>query len=294
MIRIIICLAFVLVTGISQSQNYKRIKVGLTTSVNLIFPSKILDKDLGLGVMIDENGNEIRDVLLEQPTENRLKLAAGVEGFETTNLFVETEGGYHTFLIEYVEFPKMLTYSINAKDAQVIKGVNKTERDKVRKKIKKKSLQDDLVSKIKLDKNLSPLDAIKSDLGLHFAIEQTYIRDTSMYIKLTLFNESNIQFGISYIGLSIREKTKGSKRVGVIQNIPKDIYRMYDITNVSTQIGEDFPIVHPQKEVQILLCVDKFTIDKKKILELEIWESEGERKEVLSITPKQLIRSKIL
>ena len=90
------------------TQPYDTIKIGYSTSVNMIFSSPVKKWDMGLGLRI-ENGQEIRDVLVENTSESskRIKLAAGIEHFEITNLFVETERAYYNFILEYEERPEI-------------------------------------------------------------------------------------------------------------------------------------------------------------------------------------------
>lgn len=103
--------------------SYDTIPVGYTTSVNLIFDSSVKQWDMGLGLR-DEDGKQVWDVLVGNSAEspNRIKLAAGIKEFHTTNLFVETANGYYNFILKYEDLPRKLLYQIDTEMAEIVKA----------------------------------------------------------------------------------------------------------------------------------------------------------------------------
>lgn len=297
MIRTLLC--FALLVGFSNNsiaqKEYKRIQVGISTSVHLIFPSEVVNYDMGLGVSYNENGEKEVDVLVDQPEMNRLKLAAGLEKFTTTNLFVETENSYYNFILEYKAFPGKLLYQIKRSEANITKEVKSSTVTIARQKIEQKEKHNQLINSIKKRKENKYITAENSPLGIDMVVEHLYTRDSLIFIKLYIYNRSNIKYDVGYIGLVVNERGRGSKQKGVVQDTPIEIPYMYDITNTidtPVQFTDTYPTVLPQKDCRIVLGLEKLTIDKRKVLSVELWEKDGERKITLRITPKQLVSAK--
>jgi conjugative transposon TraN protein len=273
-ITLIVLLAFM---GFgTKAQEYRKIEIGLTTTVHLIFPDNIKNFDVGLG-----NVGDMPDILVEQAGTNRLKLAAGIENFTTTNLFVETEGGYYNFILAYSEKPVQLIINIGTGDA----NIKKTSQQESAAATKKETPESPYLAKCAtvIEKQETSFIYANNSLGIDFSIENIYVDHDKLYFKFSLKNKSNVKYEIGYLGFVIQGKSKG-KREGVVSDeLLQPVYTFQEFTELA-----------PSENKKIITVFDKFTLDKNKRLIISLWEKKGERKIDVVVTPWQIVKAKDL
>ncbi|MEQ8880955.1 MAG: DUF4138 domain-containing protein [Cyclobacteriaceae bacterium] len=282
--------------GKVYSQNYDTIPVGYTTSVNLIFDSPVKQWDMGLGLRV-ESGLQVWDVLVENSPESpsRIKLAAGIEEFKTTNLFVETTTAYYNFILKYEDRPGKLLYKIEIKQAEIIKENRTSEiRDNISQSV-------DHDAKNTLEKAATEFDSLeyfahrvlesedsfnpigKSSQQILFFLSGIYVRDDHLFFKLYLRNESNIPYDIGFIGFfkSDRGKSGNKKRPRQEEHLTPEFV-----------LNEGMKTLESNTEIFKVMSLQRFTLDNRKRLYIQLWEGNGgERKIELVVKGKDLLKA---
>lgn len=260
-----------------KSQEYRTIEIGLTTTVHLIFPDNIKNFDVGLG-----NVGEMPDILVEQAGTNRLKLAAGISNFTSTNLFIETDNFYYNFILKFSDTPKQLIINLTQNEATVIKTDQKTEQVNKEKSIAAQNPYYEKCGKVIETPETSFIFA-NSSLGVDFSIENIYVDHDKLYFKFAIKNNSNVKYEVGYLGFVVQGKGKG-KREGIASDeMMKPLYSFQDFTELE-----------PTASKKIITVFDKFTLDKNKRLIISLWEKKGERKIDVEVTPWQIVKAKEL
>jgi len=280
------------------SQNYDTIPVGYTTSVNLIFDSPVKQWDMGLGLRV-ENSQQVWDVLVENSPEspNRIKLAAGIEEFKTTNLFVETVTAYYNFILKYEDRPRKLLYQIQPDQAEITKET-RTPKSEFRENISEPDARNtknvNNETNVKLDSleyfshlvlesedSFNPIG--KSSQQVLFFLSGIYIRDDHLFFKLYIRNDSNIPFDIGFIGFfkSDRGKSGNKKRPKQEEHLTPEFV-----------LNADMKTLESNTEIFKVMSLKRFTLDNQKRLYIQLWEGNGgERKIELVVKGKNLLKA---
>ncbi len=280
----ILMLVFIQTLCFAENKKYKTIEVGLTTTIHVIFPSNIISYDIGLG-----KTGEYEDILSEQPSKNRLKLAAGIAHFQNTNLFVETEKAYYNFILTYNAFPENQLITIEKQDAVQFKKIATTPANPSEKNEEKDmiELSEDkyvaYVCKDLYEKSEHSFLSANAALGIIFQLDNIYVKQDKLYLKFSIKNQSNVKYEIGYLGYLIKLKGKGKKQGVVVDETVKPYYTY-----------QTFNEIQSSKEDKVIAVFDKFTMDKKKNLIVNLWEKEGERMIELKINPQQIVKAQII
>lgn len=257
---------------VSFSMSYDTIEVGMTTTVHLNFPSEVISYDLGLG-------ND--DVFVSKSSDNHLKLGAGIRNFQTTNLYVETPNNFYNFIIKYVDFPESQFYNISIDKSIESKHPKQKSGFLIPKKPKVSSI--DSISNFLIKNNEGfYLDGLRYQ-KLTFSLLNIYTVNNQLYFTFKIKNEANIPYNFSHIGFLIFRKGKGKDK-GLIQEKLIEPKKMV-IVNQTILKGE---------EMDIVFVFDKFTLEKKKKLKIQLWEEEGERYHTLMISSTTLLNAQKL
>lgn len=268
------------------AQSYDTIRIGYSTSVNMIFDSPVKRWDMGLGIRI-EDGNEIRDVLVENSTNSpeRIKLAAGIAHFETTNLFVETVKAYYNFILMYDDLPNNLLIKVDAAKASITKTKVENNPD-VQNRIDRKNPTDSLIyytEKIRdLENDFTNIGLVSQKML--FYISGLYVVDDYLIFKVIIKNEGNISFDIGFVGF-FRGDKKGNKKRPRQEELLTPLY----ISN------EEKEVIKSGEMIVKVYAFKKFTLRKNQHLYIQFWEGEpGERKAELVLRSKDILAAKAL
>lgn len=289
-----IALTFVLLislaTAKAQTIKYDTIRVGTTTTIHLLFESTIQDYLLGSGKIEDENG-EYTEVLLEQVGSNKLRVAAAVEDFSTTNLFVETESGYFNFILKYIEFPQRQMIKIADSAAAILKSKNEV----IKKRSNNRETINELVTpesspspETLLEKAIRKKPVKTSDIalrsqGVEYFISGIYTNGKEIGFKLIVKNKSAISYELSYVNWIIKEKGNLKSKKGSIEVLEPISDKLMNKKNQNYQ-----PLLKGSTGEYIYIY-PKFTLPKTKVLVIEIGEKSGDRIVELTINNKQLL-----
>jgi conjugative transposon TraN protein len=279
------------------------IRVSFSKTVILVFDSKITFDNLG------------SEDVIAQKKDNKILLAAAVKKFPETNLHIETESGYYSFIILYQENPKKLFYNFN-KSHSVLENSSSQEVIEVEeesKEILAKSVQKPSVkpSTGTASTNAQPtkktVKPSKEDLfannckSIHdksnsyksigvlgnkmfWSLGDIYVKEDHLYFKVSANNSSNIKYDIDLIKFVTRSSSGKIKQKAEQEDIiePTFVYN-----------GEKM-VVDGKSTLTKVFVFPKFTIDDEKKLFVELWEVGGDRKLEFSITNKEIIRVKNL
>lgn len=288
----IILLLFV--SGSLTAQITDTIEVAFTKSVYLIFPQETsFDK-----------GSE--DILIKNP-ENKIIIQAVEEGFEETNLFVQSGAEYYMFILRYSDAPKKLLFNYQVRNNQVS---NSTPTTKVENNPNNQTpvlLNNEMVdyqvanSKSTENKKESEIKDLHKENSLWvqaqpqklfnngtvegkttFLATNLYVYENYFYFKVVVKNDSKINYDIDFIKFTIQNKSKSIKKAAdqFIELEPEYI------------MNKDNYTIPGQEKYDYVFVFNKFTIENNKKLTIEIWEKNGDRKIDFDFSSKDILNIK--
>lgn len=285
-IKVLGLFMLVVTSSFGQRSTYDTIRVGVATTIHVVFESKIVDYTLGSGELQGMNGT-YTEVGLTQAGDNKIKLAANIENFETTNLFVETSTGYFNFILEYTGFPNKQIFSVKDKDATLSKSnIASTSapgapNEKVT-KLGSEFGQDDKFYQAIKRKAIRPSSIAKKIQGVQYYISGIYTNGTEIGIKLIIENLEGLRYNLSYVNWTIKEKKNLRNKKGSIEyNEPLKPSNSSEFTST---LSKD------QQGIYVFVF-PKFTLTKTQELIIEIGEKEGSRTCDLRISQSEIIRA---
>lgn len=236
------------------------IEVTFDKTSNIIFPSPIIDADLGSSNLV---GGKFPNV------DNILRIKAAVRGFNTeTNFSVVTKDGtFYSFNVRYAEEPKKLNinvkdlvYSVDEDNPQNSLPVYRKELGNTAPRLV------ELITKsiYKQDKRIIK-DIGAKMFGIQCLLKGIYIHENLIYFHTDIKNTSNINYDIDFIRFKIVDK-QVLKRVA-IQEIPI----------VPVEVFNNIAAVEGGKHERTVFVFEKFTIPDSKELRVEIFEKNGGR-----------------
>ncbi len=241
------------------------VAVAFSKTTNIIFPYSIISVDIGS-----------RDVLAQKAkgAENILQIKAAKENFSQTNISVITgDGTLTSFLVDYAEQPAVLNLSFAIEEKKnsncILSGTfNEAE---VQKYANLASVSKEKISSVK-DKRF----------GIRVKLNGLFIHDNIMYLRISIANETNINYDIDQLRFYIRDQKK-AKRTAT-QEI--EINPLY--------VKGDTAVIVGQTERVFVYAVPKFTIPDKKYLVIELMEKNGGRHLKIKVRNKTIIKAKLL
>lgn len=280
----------------SNAQRYDTLDIGLMTTVHLIFDSPVLEYDLGSGTRIEVvNGEEqqVTDVLITK-VGDRLKLAAAITDFETTNLFIETETAYFNFILRFNNRPETLSYYMSDQKSDKVKApslamqkVTEKETAALAAEKETKILEMtlfDLATKVG-DQPEQAIDIGQESQRMKYFLNGIYVKGNYLFFRINIINEGNVKFDLGYEGFFIKDKpNRGLKKT--TKQIPEPVKDLYIL-------NRDVKVVERRREVFKVYVFEKFTLDPKKIFVIEFWEDgQGQRKVEVNIPSDKILAAK--
>jgi conjugative transposon TraN protein len=241
---------------------------------HLIFPTAIRYVDLGSEYLIAGKADD---------AENVLRIKASVKEFEPeTNFSVITnDGHFYSFNVYYSSCPQTLSYDVQTMQKTVDKASgNSVLFEELGNN--PPSLAGLLLETIyKMDKRIIKHIGAKS-FGIQFILKGIYIHNGKYYFHTELVNRTNVPFQIDFINFKVIDK-KLAKRTVVQERplIPLRIYKPLD------EIGA-------KAVEQNVFLLDQFTIADDKVLQIEIFEKNGGRNQILQVENSDLIRARLI
>lgn len=283
--RLPILLFFLSISSICLSQGVDTIHVGFNKPVLLVFDGKAQGNYVSEAVELEYIGNQVFIKVID------------VQLFVETNIFIKENDNYHVFILKYQDNPKKLLYNYQAKflkskqlqakreelGAEFI-DYQKTEQ------LMADSLRRDSISKLhaKSCKKIStkPQEIADRAIAKHkmlFLISNMYVKDGFFYFRLGLQNESDVDYKLNFIKFEIRT---ASKRVTAASEQTLEIKPVH--------IYEKADVIEARTFNTPIYVFNEFTLDKNRILHLEVWETQGDRILEFNLTSSDILKIKEL
>ena len=241
---------------------------------HLIFPSAIRYVDLGSDYLIAGKAED---------SGNVLRIKAAVRDFEPeTNFSVITDDGrFYNFNVLYNPCPNTLNYDL----LKMQKSINRENANDVL--FNELSGSTPTLTGLLLEtiykKNERIIKHIGSkSFGIEFSLKGIYIHNGQYYVHTELRNCSNVPFRIDFINFKVIDK-KVAKRT-VIQERSLTPLRMYKPLDTITENTHE----------QNVFLLDQFTLADDKVFQIEIFEQNGGRHQVIKVKNSDLIRAKLV
>ena len=293
--RLLIAVLFLLVAeNNSYGQGYDTIRVGFYSSVNIIFDSPVEKWDMGLGVKM-EDGQEVWDVLVEGASANRIKLAAGVQEFRTTNLFIETADAYYNFILKYDPDPRELLIKAGKDRASFLKEVTQDTT------VSEEGTDPEKEQFLRTCLRIAELNGSGVDIGrevddIVFYMGGIYLSWDHLYFRVYIRNDGTIPFDVGYTGFFIGDKGAGNKRRAVDMEELRPVYTYRSardglLKDSVQEPDRSFERVDDGDMLEMVYVFRKFTLARERKLYIQFWEGDGgERKVELVVKGKDVLR----
>lgn len=251
----------------SAIQEPFKLEVAYSKTTHLVFPFSIISIDRGSAGILAQKAAGV---------ENILKVKADQKGFEETNLSVITsDGKLYSFLVCYKDNPAYL--NINLNNASMQPFIEHTSE-------KSSTVVNDAMlahyAKIarNAERNIRGLKGKEAKVCLF--VEGFYVKESAMFLRLRLQNQSAINYDIDQLRLYIRDKEQ-SKRTAVQE---KEVMPLLIEGNTAGIKAKDTQT--------IVLALPKFTIPDGKYLALEMTEVNGGRNLYLKLKNKHVLKAR--
>lgn len=288
LLKTLLPIVLLFITLVSKAQKIDTIEVGYNKTVVLIFSTPVISDDIGS-----------EDVLVAKERE-MIKLAGAIDRFKETTLFVETEDGYYSYIIKYSSNPKKLSLFYPATKVTYAKGGGAVSSSNAKTvsvnnpngssggNAKELGVDKDNNFYSKCDDIAHRSNSI-NDLGvlsskLHLMLSDIYINNDNLFFKVTMKNNSNIDYDIELIRFVIKSKKGKIKQAAVQETILEPVY-VYN--------GEKNEIQGKDGLIKVF-CFKKFTFSEEKKLFIELWENGGERILSFNVPSERIINTKKL
>jgi hypothetical protein len=264
------------------------IDVPFDKTAKLIFPDSITFDDIGTSIFKSSK------------TSNRYLIYSEINkpGYESS-LYIELPSGhYYEFVLRYNNNPKQTVYPFSIEDATGInpnkakvKSINsipqKTETKKEEpKQVEVASKKDSVftsVSEVIMNKADSYSGIGENKHKTIFWLNNIYVKEDKIYIKISAQNQSSYAYDISKIRFAVGNKESVSKKSTVSDLAIEPLFCNQKNMMIDENGSKSFVYVF-----------DKFTIGNKKFLHVEMWEKSGERDMSFKISSKNLLKAKQL
>lgn len=229
-----------------------RILLSTTKTTSMVFPFPISHVDRGT---LDVEVQRVKE------EKNILLIKAAVKDFESTNLTIITnDGTVYGFLASYEDDPQKLVYKIGRKE-------NKSSAD---------------YAKQILDNEPFIHGVSDKSWGIEGKVAGIYIKDNTIYYKLSIENKSPLDYGISFIRFYLQDKKRN--RRSATQEV--EIFPVTEVGNLK--------VINSFSSSSVVLAFKKFTIPDSRCLAIDINEESGGRNLSLKMSNKKLIKARIL
>lgn len=294
--KIIYILIIIFSPLIVKGQITDTIELSYTKSVYLIFSEE---------PKVDRGSEDV----IVKVHENKVIIQAGVEGFQETNLFVQSGSEFFMFILKYTESPSKFIFNY-----QVRKNTLEVKKRRIKEEVKASEKKEELVDGfhnpkkeevIVIEKNNELVDyskIIKEKEALEKKEKTTRdFKTLCQWVETknqNLYNKGAIESKISFIATNLYvDQNHFYLKLFVVNKskIKYDIdFIRFSIKNIKRSIkksaeqyieldpiyvyNEDMTYVNGKEKGYRVYVFDKFTIENNKKLNIEMWELNGDRK----------------
>lgn len=247
------------------------IEVTYDKTSHIIFPAGIRYVDLGSDYIIAGKADDADNVL-------RVKAAAKEFGQETNFSVITEDGNFYGFNACYSDAPTMLSYNL-------VRGEKLADRTKAA-DVRFEELGTTPASVAGLlmerlyEKDRRTIKNITSDsYGITFSLKGIYVHQGKYYFKTQLENETCVPFKVDFVRFKVVDRKVAKRTVVQERTItPLQMYKPLLTVNGNTT----------EKNIFLL---DVFTLAKGQVLQIEVFEKDGGRGQVLTVKISDLVRA---
>ena len=245
----------------------------------IIFKTPIRSVDLGSKDIIADKANGV---------DNVLRVKASSIGFNETNFSVMTaDGQFHSFVVNYNEYPTMLALDLSVNDeglvqqkAQIVNqkgtvvsfaGVNTSQQEIIQN-----------CARV-LEQHRRVRRAGIKKYNIQASLRALYYKDNILYYKIGVKNKSNINYDLDFIRFFIVDKT-----------IAKET--SHQELEVSPLYVYNQPLIEiPGKEsIEKIYAFQKFTIPDDKVVKVVMGEKNGGRTVSFTMANRDILNAHTL
>ncbi len=264
---------FWLLIVICSSTFGQKIEVSTGKTTIVVFQSEIIHADIG-SKQVGFSGEK-----------NTLKIKAKVANFTETNLFVETEKGYYSYMLIYNSNPSEALKIVDVKEAKQLKS-DIPSLDKSEEKDTIPQCPENVVKHIDVLKDIND----KSSVGIiqkkiKFYLSALYAKDDYIYFKVNILNNSNMDYDIDMIRFVVTNN-KGITKRATVQQKPKE--------PLPCTLNDEVNKIKPHQEIYKIYSFPRFNIDKSKHLDIELWEKGGDRNVVMQVDSESIMKARTI
>lgn len=256
--------------------------IGFTKSIYLVFNESPIHHANSEDVGVEE--------IIVKTLDNKLIITAAIENFEETNMFVQDGAKMYMFLLRYSNNPKRFLY--NYQQNNTSQNKNKFNNDvvsneateatenttlidyqlkneKTQEKEDKESIKSEFENNSILVLNLDQKIYSKGSKVGKMSIVATNlnVHNNYFYLKIKIFNSSDIKYDIDMFRFVIKNKSKSVKKSAdqYIELEPK------------FTLNQNQTTVPPTDFTEYVFVFEKFTIQDNKKLNIQVLEKNGDR-----------------
>lgn len=251
--------------GVLQPQEPYRLAVGYFKTTSLIFPYTIVGVDRGS-----------RDILVQKAkgAENILQLKAARDSFPETNLTVVTaDGALNSFVVNYTPAPSGSSLKVAKKGPSpaIFPSGERENQAELKSYAQAAALSEKKLHWVR-----------QSDYGMDFSLSGLFIHENTLYFRLVIDNQSQINYDIGQLRFFIRDQKKAKRTAS--QEIEFTPLYVHDASEkVAGLSGKT-----------MVYALPKFTIPDKKNLIIQLMEAGGGRHLELRVKNKKLLKVVLL
>lgn len=265
------------------------LEVTLNKTTSIRFPEDIISADVGsIGILADKF----------EKVENVLRVKANRSDFEDASLTVVTgDSKIYTFVVSYTDQPKYLTLDMNKakplnqtrvvlKQAQSSLDPMPVNTDSSANFINFEDTQLNVATIKALSEKVSKAKRTVRHLGVEknnlvFTADGIFIKENVMFLQLTVWNRSHINYDIDLVQLVVRDEKVGKKTS----------QQELEVDPIISTVDASELIVKGKSRLTFAYAIRKLTIPDNKELVVQLYEEDGGRKMEFIIDNSDLIES---
>lgn len=244
--------------------NVKKLKIGYSKTSSLVFPVAIKSIDKGSRDILAQRAKEVANVLF---------IKAGIKNFVQTNLTVITaDGKLYVFVLDYNEANPDLSLSLSPEKGSNSEIMLHHQQEKEIRQYAELALN-----------KIAKIGGFKRyQYQMELRITGLFIHRDMIYIRLKIWNDSNMDYDIDQIRFFVHDRSQSSSTASQeIEIVPLLNTTMYN------RIAD-------HSEVLVVYVLPKFSISARKFLSIQLLEKTGDRQLQLDVKSIDLLNMKIL
>lgn len=270
--RTILLLALGFFALVSQAQQVDTLHLSILYTTHVIFPTELIYADL--------SNNQIVAAKIVEQNKNMLAVKARIPFVTTTSVSaLESNGNMHTFVIIYDEHPAALvidmrrdSYPASCQQSQSRKSSSGRDVSLVR-----ESDAPVLSDVVKERQRLFHIGDRKYDVTS--LCEDVFVYSDNTYIVLSVENRSGVSFETNDATFVIESRKKNKRSVQYEKNLyPKGRYGSLT--------------AKPGAVSRIAYSFDKMTLTKDQVLKVYLYETDGQRNLVMTLSARDINKAK--